>query len=223
MLRKPLFLLPVIALVTLACGANSLIPGGQQVQDALTEIAPALGTAGVPEVAPASDPEVVTASGLPEFEQDDDTVIELVESGQARALYNLSNEPDQGEMFSPGAQNYTVNLRPADMIDLSTGWCAKDQATMDANEQHVTGSITVDDYVIPQDQLVAFSSAVDPGESDDYPDGLSCYSWDIVASQWPVGTHRVVESWTLDSDLNDGYAEYQAGTYSIEYVITVTE
>ena len=77
--------------------------------------------------------------------------------------------------------------------------------------------------MIPDDQLVAFTSTVEPGQSDDYPDGLSCYSWDIVARNWPVGTHHVIEAWTLDSKLNDGYTDYQAGAYSIVYTITVTE
>ena len=121
------------------------------------------------------------------------------------------NEPDAGEMFEPGTQHYTVDIKSDDLIDLSTGWCAKDQATMEANEKHITGSITVDGYVIPDDQLVAFTSETAKGESSDYPDGLSCYSWDIVASNWPVGTHRVIESWTLDSALNDGYSDYAAG------------
>jgi hypothetical protein len=194
------FLLSVVAfaLLSMACGLLNQLPGvGDSTRDISTE--------------------------LPDFELDEDRVVEMVEGGETWTLFDLINEDDQGEMLEPGTQRYTVDIQPDDLIDLSTGWCAKDTATMEDNEEHITGSITVNDYVVPDDDLVAFSSEVGPGESSDYPDGLSCYSWDIVATNWPVGTHRVVESWTLDSDLNDGYSDYEAGTYSIEYTITVSE
>ena len=193
---RVLFALPAVALLTLACGLTSLLPGGTDVQ---------------------------TAPGLPKFEQDDDRVIQLVEDGQARTLYDLINESDDGEMFKPGVQRYTADIHPDDLIDLSTGWCAKNTSIMEENEKHITGAITVDGYVIPDDQLVSFISDVGPGDSDDYPDGLACYSWDVVASQWPVGTHHVTESWTLDATVDDGYEEYQAGEYAIEFTITVKE
>jgi hypothetical protein len=196
MSKRAFLLLPIATLLSVACSLTSLIPGGF-----------------------AKD----QTPGLPVFEQDDDKVVSSVENGDARTLYDRINESDAGEMFEPGTQRYTVDLQPADLVDLSTGWCAKNKTIMDSNEKHVTGSITVDDYVIPDDQLVAFSSEVKPGGSTDYPDGLSCYSWDIVASQWPVGTHTVIESWTLDSALNDGYADYTAGTYGVQYTVIVSE
>lgn len=223
MSKQALLLLPVVALSIMACGLVSQLPGGQQVQDALTQIAPALGTAGVPSISTAAPFANEPAPGLPVFEQDQSKITSSVESGVARTLYDQINESDAGEMFAPNTQHYTVDIKSADMVDLSTGWCAKNKATMEANEKHITGSITVDGYVIPNDQLAPFSSEVKPGTSKDYPDGLSCYSWDTVASQWPVGTHTVVESWTLDSDLNDGYGDYKAGTYGIEYTVTVTQ
>jgi hypothetical protein len=223
MSKRALFLFPVIALLSMACGLVSALPGGREIQDALTQVAPALSTAGVPAISTAAASANEPALGLPVFEQDHDKVVSSVENGDARTLYDQINESDAGEMFAPDTQRYTVDLKPADLVDLSTGWCAKNKAIMDANEKHVTGSITVDDYVIPNDQLASFSSEVKPGTSEGYPDGLSCYSWDIVASQWPVGTHTVIESWTLDSPLNDGYADYKAGTYAVQYTVTVSE
>lgn len=221
MSKRALFLLPVMALLSMACGLASMIPGAKDVQDALTQAAPALSTASaLGTAAPSVD---LPAAGLPVFEQDADKVVSLVENGDARTLYDQINESDAGEMFAPATQHYTVDLKSTDKIDLSTGWCAKTKDIMDANEKRITGSISVDGHVIPNDQLVAFSSSTAAGTSQDYPDGLSCYSWDIVASQWPVGTHTVVESWTLASALNDGYADYEAGTYAIEYAVTVTE
>src|SRR5574340_480427 len=223
MSKRALWLLPVVALSMMACGLVSQLPGGQEVQDALTQIAPALSTAGVPAVSTAPSSANEPAPGLPVFEQDQDKITASVESGAARTLYDQINESDQGEMFEPDTQHYTVDIQSADLVDLSTGWCAKNKATMEDNEKHITGSITVDGYVIPNVQRAPFSPEVKPGASNDYPDALSCYSWDIVASQWPVGTHHVIEAWTLDSDLNDGYGDYKAGAYAIEYTVRVSE
>lgn len=199
MSRRILLLTAGIALLTMSCGVLSMLPGGEA--DSAEEF----------------------AAGLPGFELDEDQVIESIEGGETFTLFDLINEDDQGEMFEPGVQRYTVDMKSDVLIDLSTGWCARNTEVMEDNETHISGTITVDDYTIPDDQLVAFHYEVPAGELDAAPDGLACYSWDIVATQWPVGKHRVVESWTLESDLSDGYDDYGAGTYSIEYTITVTD
>ena len=77
---------------------------------------------------------------LPEFEQDEDTVIRLVEDGQASTLYDLINEAGEAEMLKPGVQRYTVDIKTTDLIDLSTGWCAKDEAA-DGGQQRSTSPV----------------------------------------------------------------------------------
>jgi hypothetical protein len=107
-----------------------------------------------------------------------------------------------------------VDIKADAEVDISTGWCAKDASTREENKSHYKGMIEVNGYRIPSSQLQYYEWEIPAGEAPNMPDGGACFSWDIIAMQWPVGTHTVREG---DFDpRNDGrikagdYAQYQS-------------
>jgi hypothetical protein len=160
---------------------------------------------------------------LPMFESDPDKMTDIMDGGGGVELFALVNEPEQDEMYSPGVQRYSVDFKADAQVDISTGWCAKDAQTREENKSHYQGLIEVNGYRIPSSQLKYYEWEIPAGAAPDMPDGGACFSWDIIAMQWPVGAHTVREGWTFDQDVNDGYADYAAGEYALEYQITVTK
>jgi hypothetical protein len=168
-------------------------------------------------------PEVAAPRALPRFESDPAVTDDLVGQGKALPLLDLADEEFQGEMFKPGTQRYTVKMKPETKVDLSNGWCASTAAILADNKKHFGGSISVNGYKIPSDELHYFEWDVPRGEDPENPDGVACFSWDIVASDWPLGAHRVIETWVFDQAVDDGSNTYAAGEYVFEYAVTVAK
>jgi hypothetical protein len=147
--------------------------------------------------------------------EDAESTARIINGGDTRILYDLMNETAQDETFKPGAEHYTVDMPPDTQIDLGPVWCAKTAAIRDDNKKHFNPTVAVNGQVVPDSQLVYFEWKTD--------NDLYCFSWDIVASDWPVGEHLVSESFTFDTSVNDGWDSYAEGDYTTEYTVTVSE
>lgn len=197
-----------LSAAVLACqAASNLVPAG-----APTDIDQPAAPARSP--ATPSQPSPGQPTGLPVFE-DSDATYRILTSGDATTLYQLKNEAGQDETFKPGVERYTVNMSSETQIDLGSGWCAKTAAIRDDNKSHFDPAVTVNDYLIPDRDLQYFEWQTD--------DGMFCFSWDIVASNWPAGEYDVREAYSFDTTVNDGWHDYAAGDYVTEYTVTVAQ
>jgi hypothetical protein len=161
------------------------------------------------------------ASQLPVFEHDYNKTLTLIGSGQAKRLVELSAEGQQPPMYQAGTQQYTVNMAGSEIIDLGYDWCTKTGAILTDNIQHIAVSVTINGYEIPSQDFQTIDWSVQPGQDAQFPEGLVCHSWVVLASQWPAGDYQVVETATFDSRINDGYDDYGAGAYKYEYQVHV--
>ena len=146
------------------------------------------------------------------LETDESKTIELLNSGKAENLDNLINEPHEPEMYKPGTVNYSVTLNQQKIIFLYFGWCAKSESVLDDNISHFSGDVTIDGYVLPQDQMHGYTHNFAQGTNPDYPEGLFCDEYGILAYNWPLGEYRVLEEFGFNQQINDGYHSYDAGT-----------
>jgi hypothetical protein len=124
-------------------------------------------------------------------------------------------------MYQAGTQQYTVSMAGSEIIDLGYDWCTKTGAILTDNIQHIAVSVTINGYEIPSQDFQTIDWSVQPGQDAQFPEGLVCHSWVVLASQWPAGDYRVVEAATFDSKINDGYDDYGAGAYKYEYQVHV--
>ncbi|MFN2121830.1 MAG: hypothetical protein ACK2T0_15720 [Anaerolineales bacterium] len=183
--------------VTRILNPGSAAPGGQ-------------GTAATP-----------MASQLPVFEHDYNKTIQLIASGQTSRLVELSAEGQQPPMYQAGTQSYTVSMAGSEIIDLGYDWCTKTGAILSDNMKHITVSVSINGYEIPAQDFQAIDWSAPAGSDPQFPDGLVCHSWVTLATHWPAGDYQVVETATFDSEINDGYDNYGAGSYSYEYMVHV--
>jgi zinc-ribbon domain len=154
------------------------------------------------------------------LETDESKTIELLNSGKAEYLDNLINEPRKRQI-NPGTVNYSVTLNQQKIIFLQIGWCAKSKSVLDDNISHSYGEIAIDGSVILSDQLHQYNWDVPAGKDPNYPQGLVCSEFGILASDWPLGEYRVSEEYGFTQQINDGYNTYDVGTYITQYAITV--
>ncbi len=195
----------VLVTASLACGA---VTSSTQEAPPAASLVPAAPTT-PPEPAPSE------VADLPDLEDDPDAVSRIINSGDSTTLYQLINETGQDGTTTPNAEHYTVDMGSDTQIDLGPGWCTKTAAIRDDNKKHFDPAITINDSSIPDRQLTYYEWKTD--------DGKFCFSWDIIASNWPVGEHRVTEAYTFDAPINDGWDDYPAGEFTTEYTVTVSE
>jgi len=174
-------------------------------------------TPGGPTSGPTPPP-----SQLPVFEQDYNKTLELIASGQTSRLVELSAEGQQPPMFEAGTQKYTVSMAGSEIIDLGYDWCTKTGPILSDNIKHITVSVTIDGYEIPSRDFQSIDWSVQPAQDSQFPEGLVCHSWVILASKWPPADYRVVETASFDAEINDGYDNYGAGSYINEYMVHVS-
>jgi hypothetical protein len=92
------------------------------------------------------------------------------------------------------------------------GWCAKDKATLRDNMSKLGVQFTLNGKDVPLDKFLKL----------DYPsDKLECTAYVLGLRDWAIGEHHATTTVTFKSKLNDGTADYPAGTQIFKYVITV--
>ena len=68
--------------------------------------------------------------------------------------------------------------------------------------------------IVPADQLAEFT----------YPaQGLMCKIVYAVLTKWPAGEHQLIIKTTFDAPINDGSADYPAGTFYYYYTVYVAQ
>lgn len=107
---------------------------------------------------------------------------------------------------------YTIALAKSQDLFWAWGWCAKDQATLEANLKDILVTFKIEETEIPIEQFQVF-----PYENG----GQQCVAYLAVLTNWQGGENQVSTTVTFSKPINDGNAEYPAGTQAFVYTIYV--
>jgi len=118
------------------------------------------------------------------------------------------------DVSKPGRFIYTAHFPAGQPALFSIAWCAKDQATLEANWSDFEFEFTLDGEPIDLDTLAR----------RDRMDGTAaCRSYAGVVEHLEQGPHSLVRLQRLLSAVNDGYDNYAPGDYIYEIQLEVGE
>ena len=90
-------------------------------------------------------------------------------------------------------------------------WCAADAATLEQNFENIQITFVLDGVDVTEQASTL----------DDNTQG-ACRLTYFALSDWPVGEHHLVTTATFTAKTNDGTADYAAGDYVVDYVVTAS-
>lgn len=93
-------------------------------------------------------------------------------------------------------------------------WCASDADTLDANLGQLTFSYSFDGQVLDAERAYIDTRAA--GES------LCQVTVFYLANLAPGQTYTLSYAYTVNAPINDGFSDFAPGTYTYEFVVTVT-
>ncbi|MBN1304959.1 MAG: DnaJ domain-containing protein [Anaerolineales bacterium] len=161
-------------------------------------------------------PEVIS---LPTFEDDQKKTLEILRNDTWFLLYDMAVPPYSYEM-KQGKTSYKIELNGKTPIYIAFGWCAIDKETLDKNEKNISYSMAINNTPISIDKLHYFVYEIEKGEEPDFPNGLSCFDYGILASNWSDGEYILVIKTTFSIPIFDGYNTYPSGDYIDEFIIS---
>jgi hypothetical protein len=112
----------------------------------------------------------------------------------------------------PNTLPYTVVLSKSETLLWAWGWCAKDTATLKDNMSKFGLQFTLNGEEVALDKFLNLEY-----ESG----GQQCVVYILGLKDWAGGEHRATTVVTFKSKMNDGTADYPAGTQTFEYSIYV--
>ncbi len=132
----------------------------------------------------------------------------------ARFLEALAPETYDADELSQAGQTYTytVNLRRVEPLIWSNGWCATTQAILQENFRSIRITFTANDKAV-DDRLI---QVVDSQSGAD----LFCRTYYLVVTNWPRGETILKNEVTFTRRINDGMADYAAGSHTYLYRVT---
>jgi hypothetical protein len=151
---------------------------------------------------------------MPTMETDANAAVKILSGKDWHYLQALAKEQYTDTDYSkPGTLTYTVNITDNLPVYFNYGWCAKDDATLQQNLQHITVKLYFNGNELGKDvvQNLAYKSA----------DNMSCADFGVLTSNWTDGEYKLKAVATFDQKLNDGISDYEPGDYIFEYNVTV--
>jgi hypothetical protein len=133
----------------------------------------------------------------------------------ANTLESLASERYAEDELSQAGRTYTYTTTLARSLDLIwlNGWCTTTPELLQENYEHITLEFLVGDTPVDLEQF-----ALIEGLSES---GLYCRAYYTVVTNWPSGETLLTSRVTFDAPINDGLADYPAGTHEYVYDVTV--
>lgn len=156
--------------------------------------------------APASsEPNALQFGSAQEAEQ-------ALESG-ASFLEDMAQEEYAAEELSqPGrVYTYTVQLQRDEALIWANGWCATTPEILAENFESIRVTFSANGEPLEEDELAVFE-----GQAGD----LYCRLLYTVVTAWPTGETRLENQVTFSKAINDGQADFAAGTHTYVYMVT---
>jgi hypothetical protein len=152
----------------------------------------------------------------PKMETNTDTVLEVLKGKDWVSLQSLAPETYTDEEYAkPGTLTFSAKVTNDKPVYFNYGWCAKDEATLRQNFEHIAVQIYFNDGKLGSDVVHNLMYTL--------PDGQNCLDYGLLLSEWPAGEYLIKAIATFDAKINDGFSDYEPGDYVYEYKITVAE
>lgn len=143
-----------------------------------------------------------------------DNVTNLLMSGTFdQSLRSLAKEKySNNDYVSRTAFDYTISLDQSKDLVWHWHWCAKDEAILIRNFEHISATFSVNGQGIPSNELV----------EDQYTDnGSVCRVYYVTLYDWTAGTHHLKNIVTINQLINDGWSDYPEGDRNYDYIVYV--
>lgn len=198
------YLLLVLGLAALACNSvSSLQPASIQTLQARTAV-------------------TQTAEVLQDFHLKSGLVIDapsttqaLLEKGEEIQLLEFlaTEQYDEAELSQAGqTYDFTIQLNQEQSFLWGTNWCTTTEKLLRDNFKHITFEFSVEETPIPVNQFLIWDNTLD---------GMYCRLYYTVVRNWPSGTTNLQIKITFDQVINDGKADFPAGTHYFRYAVTL--
>jgi C-terminal processing protease CtpA/Prc len=149
----------------------------------------------------------VTPSGPPTFTGD--ASVKKAINDNTKTLEDLAREKyGSDELSKPGTFNYTISMNESQPVLWIWGWCAASKQTLAANYQQIELAFNLDGKDIPAKNFYAY---------DNEGNGQFCRFYVGELTDWPAGEHHLNTTVTFKTPINDGFADYPAGTQVFNY------
>ena len=206
-----LLLLGIVTVVILALAAPSLfnLPDILNGNKEVVKVEEETETEEPEKVPPTAVP---TATELPDFyvfPAYDGTPSPAAGAADLNSLCSRSNDP----VLSPIKYSYSCTVPAGKPLVINMGWCTSTQEILDQNWALMSYTLQVDDVKVNIDRDTAFMG---------YTNSVGfCYAYRTYIDGLKPGSHNITYSFSMSQPLNDGYDDYQAGTYTVENIITI--
>lgn len=151
----------------------------------------------------------VVPSGDPALDNDFNALGQL-QAGVPTLNDIVREEYSDEEFQTPGTLTYTVVMPESQDVVGGYYWCTVTPEQLEDNWAKMEITVELNGNVIPNDQL----------DFESHPD-LPCNLLTVLMTDWPQGEHHMVVTVVYTAALNDGYADYPAGTYVSDFSIYV--
>ena len=159
-------------------------------------------------------PGMLPLTPRPDMETNTDKVIEVLNGKDWVPLQALAAEQYTEKDFAKsGILTFTSTVTNEKPIYFSYSWCAKDEATLKQNLEHIQVVLYLDG-----DKL---GSNVVHNLSFSRSDGMVCSDSGVLLSNWSPGKYELKAIATFDATINDGLDDYAAGDYGYVYNVSV--
>ena len=146
----------------------------------------------------------------PKMETNADAVIKMLNSKGWAPLQSFASETYTEEEYSkPGTLKFTGSVTNDKPVFFSYGWCAKDEATLKQNFEHINVLLYYNGVKLGSDVVHSFSYSS--------ANGQACLESGVLMSDWPAGEYHLKAVAVFDEKINDGISDYAPGDYIYEY------
>ena len=203
--HHPLYAFTALALAALACAptVSSFKPPSVMTLEAREQETATVAAA--TDIKIKGSPVIASPTTTQEKFTDDLSFLE----GFAEEGYDSSELSQAGQTYT-----YTVALTKDQAVLFGTSWCTTTQTLLVDNWSHIALKFIVNDTPIDNSQFTIV-------ETESQQDNLVCRYYYTLLYDSPEGEHVLMIKVTFDEQINDGLADYPAGTHTYEYDVTV--
>jgi hypothetical protein len=139
-------------------------------------------------------------------------VLDYINSSEPKMLEDVTNEQFDNTLIPGETYAYTIPLLKSEPLLWGFVWCAKDQPVLEANFKQMKITYSLDGKTPEANNLATF----------DFPNqGQFCRVVSYLVTDWPAGEHHLTTTLTFVKKINDGFEDFEKGTFTYNYTVYV--
>jgi hypothetical protein len=155
----------------------------------------------------------VPEASMPTMEKDANVVLESLKAREGVYLAALAEEQySDADTAQPGTLTYTVKITDDRPTYFNYGWCTTTEEILKQNFEHIKIGLYFNGEALKSDVVHPITYQLND---------MVCLDFVAMLSNWPDGEYQLKAIATFDEKINDGKADFEAGDYIFEYIVTV--